>query len=441
MTRVAMTRWLLLIALVVPAVALSVVFVEKCHAGTESDSPKRVEVAPIAALVTQQSTKPEFPMLEKTAEQDVALLQVGASPDQIERLRRDMTAEHPINGGPKAPIDLYEFLTRTESREWQELASRFQELLYVFDVNEITVDAASALECHRGNLIFPDLKTVSADVVKQLARHRPTPVFFTGVTSLSPDAAASLAQFRYWYGFLPGLRDLSPEAARALAAYGNGWETREQRAGAHLILGLPSLEPRIATELAVFPRDLVFSKLETLTLDAATALAAHKGALWLPRVETLDENVCRVLLENRLWLAGIKRLSRGAQEALACNSRAYFPFELLTFLTPKSAAGIGQRAWQVEMPGIVALDGIDSKQIAEALCQKQGNPIRLPNLRRISRSAFAVIKDHQAKRFWGKGIEEKLAIPDERKLEIVPDADTAESPHQNTEPSDAADSR
>ena len=210
-----------------------------------------------------------------------------------------------------------------------------------------------------------------------------------------------------------------------------------QRAGAHLILGLPSLEPRIATELAVFPRDLVFPKLETLPLDAATELAAHKGAIWLPRVEILDENVCRVLRENRLWLAGIKRLSPGAQQALACNSRAYFPFELLTFLTPKSAAGVAERAWPVEMPGIVALDGSDAKQIAEALCQKQGNPIRLPNLRRISRSAFAVIKDYQAKCFF----EKKLAIPDEKKLEIVPDAHTADPPHQHTEPSNAADSR
>ncbi|MCE9526034.1 MAG: hypothetical protein K8R36_08270 [Planctomycetales bacterium] len=441
MTRVSMTLWLLAIALVAPAVALSVASVEKCLAGTESDSPKQLAVDHIATLVKQQSAKPEFPILEKSAEQDAILLQVGASPDQIERLRRDMRAQHPIDGGPKAPVDvhdsLYDFLQRTESREWQELASRFQELLYVFDVNEITVDAASALEGHSGALIFPDLKTVSADVVEQFSKNRPTPVYFTGVTSLSPDAAASLAQFRYWYGFLPGLRDLSPEAAQALAAYGNGWETSMQRAGAHLILGLPSLEPRIATELAVFPRDLVFPKLETLTLDAATELAAHKGAIWLPRVETLDENVCRVLRENRLWLAGIKRLSPGAQQALACNSRAYFPFELLTFLTPKSAAGVAERAWPVEMPGIVAIDGSDAKHIAEALCQKQGNPIRLPTLSRISRSAFAVIKDYQAKCFF----EKKLAIPDEKKLEIVPDAHTADLPHQHTEPSNAADSR
>jgi hypothetical protein len=65
MTRVSMTLWLLAIALVAPAVALSVASVEKCLAGTESDSPKQLAVDHIATLVKQQSAKPEFPILEK----------------------------------------------------------------------------------------------------------------------------------------------------------------------------------------------------------------------------------------------------------------------------------------------------------------------------------------------------------------------------------------
>jgi hypothetical protein len=73
--------------------------------------------------------------------------------------------------------------------------------------------------------------------------------------------------------------------------------------------------------------DLYLDGLNTLSDEAAKALAQHNGDLWLYGLTTLSDEAAKVLAQHKggLWLKGLTALSDEAAKALRANPYTHLP--------------------------------------------------------------------------------------------------------------------
>jgi len=216
-----------------------------------------------------------------------------------------------------------------------------------------------------------------------------------GLTELSPQTAAVLAKHKPIGGFgyadlrLNGLKTISPAAAEALAAHQgmvmlHSLEKLDSLPLAkklaaqwgELRLGLTELSPEIAAELAknegvaedktrpgvVHRRAdrassvLRLDNLQSLSPNAAEALAGHKGVLVLNGLVALEPAVAASLAKRSgtLVLNGLPSLSTPTAAALA-----EFPGELvlkgITKLEPDTAEALAAHKGRLHLTGLTAI--------------------------------------------------------------------------------------
>jgi hypothetical protein len=305
----------------------------------------------------------------------------------------------PFAGFAQAPGNLTA-LTVEQAREIAAGKPRSVTELYgtfvCFDaLTTLTPDVAEVLVKIDKPLSFNGLIELSAETAAILAAHPPA------AKSGAMAAKTGRADLR-----LNGIKHLSAPAAEALAAHRgkvllHSLEKLDSLALAQkmscepgeLRLGLKELSPAIAAELAqnrgeeVYrnqsgggrrdgaPSILRLDNLESLTPEAAEALASHEGVLVLNGLTTLDPSVAASLAKR----VGNRKL--GHKGTLALNG--------VTALSPVAAAALAT------FPGELVLKGVTemSAETAAALAKHEGR-LHLTGLTTMSPATRAALQSH-----------------------------------------------
>jgi hypothetical protein len=190
----------------------------------------------------------------------------------------------------------------------QELAQRHA-VLTLLKVTEISAEVAENLVTPYLDtfLTLPALKSIDAEAAAKLSVRRGY-LRLWGVTSLTPEQAAALVGSPGQGLEVTGVRDITPDVARALV------RGKRDKLG----LGLTSLSTDIAEILAEFPGRLWFPRLETLSREAAAALAKHRKAIDLGAAHISPE-VAEILLRHDapIGLTSVRKLAPGVGDILA----------------------------------------------------------------------------------------------------------------------------
>lgn len=180
--------------------------------------------------------------------------------------------------------------------------------LHLDDLQAISPDVATALASHRGRLSLGGLTALSRDAARCLATHRGT-LNLSGITTLTNDVAEQLARHDGELS-LCGIASLSRECAAALAMLHSRLSLHLEEmtddvatelaahCGPGIAIGLPTLSSHAALMLADRSRDLDLYNLDTLTVEAATALAAGTARVRL-RVTSFISAEARAALDCR----------------------------------------------------------------------------------------------------------------------------------------------
>lgn len=227
------------------------------------------------------------------------------------------------------------------------LAQRYP-VLTLLNVSELSTVSARGLVVRYEDtfLTLPALERLGPAAARALAR-RPGYLRLWGLKSLTPEVAAGLVSRPGQTIELTGVTEISPEVARALA--------KGKRSS--LWLGLTSLPVEVAAALADFPGDLSFENLDTVSLEAVTAMQKHRGELDLGKAK-ISTAVAEALLlhEGKIALMGAKRLEPGVGDILARHK-----------------------------PEVnLLLEEIDSVALARKLFSQPNGPSSVGNLRTIS---------------------------------------------------------
>ncbi len=314
----------------------------------------------------------------------------------------------------------------------------------------VTVGRAEGLTAERakqlaqdksGKLTLDGLTALSPEVARELARHEGW-LSLNGIKSLSNGSAEALAQHKGQL-HLDGLTALSPEDAKALARHNgelslNGLTTISDEVGVALakhtggrlyLNGVKSLSTEVGKALAQRkgggPTHAVcLYGVETLTVEAATALAESHGHNWdgrLPAMKTIPEDVARALAKRGggLSLEGLTSLSDESAKALQSKLDGNLP--RLTSLTVVSAKALvgpvpGQFHRSLNLDGLTALPddialaigGKDSRGnlylnglttltpiAAKAICQREGD-LYLDALATIPDDSLKALTEHKS---------------------------------------------
>jgi len=220
-----------------------------------------------------------------------------------------------------------------------ELVSQCCLSVKIPDLVQLTLEEARLLSKHVGILLLPALRDITPEVACELVKHA-GPVELDGLEHCSPALAEALmtgvcglsiggltsltvelAQIfssrnttkpeRGNTGMkLAGLAGLDLEAARALSKYPGC-----------LILGCPTLTPEAAQALVQKNGyTLTLSRLTELPADLAAALSESPGDLCLPAVESLSPEAAKAIAKHRgdvLALNGVRSMSPEVAEGLA----------------------------------------------------------------------------------------------------------------------------
>jgi hypothetical protein len=259
---------------------------------------------------------------------------------------------------------------------------------------------------------FDALTTLTPEVAEVLVQYEGA-LSFNGLTDLSPEVAAVLAKHPPGKGFgfadlrLNGLKVISPQAAEALAAHPGKvllyalekldslpLAQKLTRQWGELRLGISELSAPIAAELAkhrgteedktrpgvIFRRQdgaasvLRLDNLESLTPDAAEALAAHEGVLVLNGLSALPPAVAASLARRvgnsnavrangssvtakrtgTLVLNGLEQLSTESATALSAFT-GELVLKAVTELTPDTAAALAKHPGRLHLTGLTRL--------------------------------------------------------------------------------------
>jgi hypothetical protein len=208
-------------------------------------------------------------------------------------------------------------------------------------IKELSAAAADALAAHRGKLLLHSLEKLDSVALAQKFACEPGELRL-GLTELRPEIAAELAKNRgeelyrshnggrRWDGApsvlrLDCLETLTPEAAEALAAH----------EGVLVLNGLTTLQPEVAAALAKRVGNgktgakgtLVLNGLPAITPEAASALAVFPGELVLKALTEISPETAAALAghRGRLHLTGLLAVSEATRAVLRSHPDALLP--------------------------------------------------------------------------------------------------------------------
>ena len=246
-----------------------------------------------------------------------------------------------------------------------------------------------------------------------------------GLTELSPEVAEVLAKHSPGKGFgfadlrLNGLKVISPQAAEALAAHSGKvllyalekldslpLAQKLARQWGELRLGVSELSAPIAAELAkhrgteedktrpgvIFRRQdgaasvLRIDHLESLTPEAAEALAAHEGVLVLNGLSALPPAVAASLARR----VGNSNAVRANGSSVTAKRTGTLVLNGLENLSTESAAALAAFTGELVLKAITEL----SPSAAAALAKHPGR-LHLTGLTRISPECHAALQGHK----------------------------------------------
>lgn len=322
-----------------------------------------------------------------------------ADTDAVETLSA-IEAARLVEGFPgvEVPVEIFSIGTTSVERA-----------LPLNGLRDIDAETAAALSGYRrGPVLLNGLATLSAAAAGRLAQGTAAKVLFlNGLKRIDAETAAALAGFRGEWLDLNGLERLDPETARALAEF----------PGRALFLnGLAALDIPTATALGDFRGKLLhLNGLAAIDARTAAALARFQGvSLFLNGLERLSAETAADLAAFRgglLALNGLRKVEAAALEPLRRFAGARLSVRGLTSVSAEEAAVlVGIRQWDGTLPACTAFAAPDSVTVAATLAAR--GDVHLPNLRRISRQALAVLRR-------GEGI----VIPPDAELVLIAEPD------------------
>ena len=252
----------------------------------------------------------------------------------------------------------------------------------MFDVRNLSPELADKLAIgYGGNIVLEDVE-ISEAVAASLANARGG-VSFAGLRRLpeTPGHIAllnrALAQ-RSGQGLaLPALTD-APDRAFELFRDWNG----------SLLLGVTQLSDDAARHLATISGELDLSRLESISIGVAKALAIHDGDLCLGGLKQLPQDVGRLLASHRgrLDLSGLEDIDNEAAEALARHEG----FVVLSGLRRLHSVPLAHKLAQGKLLGFRLLTDI-SDDVMAAFFDSEGASVSLPKLTHLTDAAAAAL--------------------------------------------------
>ncbi len=253
-----------------------------------------------------------------------------------------------------------------------------------FDILEINQDLAERLIGRKEHLTFTKLKSLSPEVATILARTTAN-LSFPAVEQIAPETAKALATKKALWLDLGGLRELSPEVAQELgeaqcAVSLDGVREITPEVAASLVrgnatrrLGLSSISPAVAAQLAEHTGWLSLPNLRAIGPESAAALAKHKHWLSLDGLETLTPELAAALGNfngDKLDLNGLQTLDLETAGKLAtarCQSGLYL--NGLTSVSPEVVSTLANGNSMLSFQGLQEIDDA-TIQALEAASQK-----------------------------------------------------------------------
>jgi len=271
-------------------------------------------------------------------------------------------------------------------------------------VTEVDADTAAALASCPSLLVLPNLRRLSADAARALARHDGIGIVIGGLADLPPDVAEALASCRSMQGlllsdlerleskplarrlsqqdhvFLPRIRVISPEIAAALrgneggelalpALGGVSPELARELVGAGYywlrLGGCDTLSAEAAAVLAGHNGQLTFTGPRPFPAAAAAELARHANVVSLPQLPALPADVARALAAHQgtLQLGGLRTLSAETAASLAEHAGAIH-LPAVETISPAVAAIFAPRSETVLLTGLRSLDVATAESFA-----------------------------------------------------------------------------
>jgi hypothetical protein len=258
-------------------------------------------------------------------------------------------------------------------------------------IKTLTVEEATRLAQQKsGRLLLDGLKSLSAEVATELARHEGW-LSLGGLTTISDEAAAALGQHKRAL-HLDGLTKLSAVEAAALAAH----------RGELSLNGLRAISDEAAKAIARHTGGRLFLKgLTTLSPGAAVALAQRRGGgptyqMRLDGLTSLSSAAAAALtsIHPHSWngnLPGFKTIPLEVARALAKREHG-LSFEGLTQLSNEAAIVLGKKL-SGNLPALASL----SPEVAKVIAQSRGNLV-LNSLTTLSDEAAKALTENAQNR-------------------------------------------
>jgi mono/diheme cytochrome c family protein len=284
---------------------------------------------------------------------------------------------------------------KTLSPEVAKVLAKHEGWLSLNGLTEISDEAAAALGQHKGDLHLNGLVRISDATAAGLAGVRGE-LSLNGLTAISDESARALAKHSGGRLMLKGLTTLSTEAAQAFAGRKGGGPFQ-----ATFLDGLTSLTPEGAAALAQAHGHNWRGELpafKTLPVEVARALAKRQGHLSMPGLTTISDEAAKALggkLSGNL--PRLTSLTVESAKAIAGPIPGQFHLTLhldgLTALPDEIALSIGGK----DSRGNLHLNGLKSLNpiAAKAICQREGD-LYLNGLTTISNESLRALAEHQA---------------------------------------------
>jgi hypothetical protein len=249
---------------------------------------------------------------------------------------------------------------------------------------DLPPEIAAILAEFRYDLDFPYLETLSLESAKAIAEHGE--VVQRGSETVGPTLDLGKAR-------------LTPAIAEALLAHD----------GTLSLNRLRKLEPGVGDILAKhrFPVLLMLEEIDSVPLARKIFSDGHRSSS-TARLRTMSPEIAKeyARLDPGAILA-LETLTPEAATALATVSDR-ITLRGVTRLTPQLAKALTDRQPPVHLLGIKTLDGPDALAVAEALASTPA-PVYLGNLERVSAPALAALRKKAT-----------ITLPPDEKLTIVP---------------------
>jgi hypothetical protein len=279
-----------------------------------------------------------------------------------------------VNSDYISETDLIPIIDRA-NRDHSTDSSLEENGLNLSNLRTLTLQSCDSIKLYQGGSIILGTDELSKDVATELATMSFN-LCFPNLKTLEFGAATQIGYFKGNFLTFSGLESISPEAINALLLNFNEW----------LSLGLLDLTSDIARELgAANLCSLEFTRLQTLSIDAAS---------WLNKAQTI------------LTFSALESISPEAAEMLLLNHNDPVSFEKLQIDTVELAKAIANHPHELYLDGASYL----SAEVAEKLMAHKGYFMSLSSVKKISVEAAEKLVQYENERKIGRhfslGLEE-----------------------------------